>query len=229
MDTDGTTPSRSPSRRTLIGGAGALALGASTLARPGAAHAQQTVTRNETGTHEGFFYSFWTDGVGSVAMTLTSGGSYSTRWSEAGSFLCGKGWSTGSRRTVTWSGDYRPTGDSFLCLYGWSTNPLVEYHVVDSYGARPPIGAHQGSFSSDGATYDLHVTMRHNAVSVEGIRSYPQFWSVNQSRRTSGTIDTGAHFDAWADAGMRLGHLSHYMILATEGYLGSGTSALRVS
>jgi endo-1,4-beta-xylanase len=65
---------------------------------PGELAKRQTLTSSSTGTNNGYYYSFWTDGGGSGTFTLGSGGSYSMTWSGSGNLVGGKGWNPGAAR-----------------------------------------------------------------------------------------------------------------------------------
>ena len=152
------------------------------------AHAQ-TINSNQTGTHSGYFYTYWKDS-GSASMTLGSGGNYSVNWNlGSGNFVGGKGWSTGSssRRIGYNAGVWSPNGNAYLTLYGWTRNPLVEYYVVDSWGSwRPPGGTSVGTVSSDGGTYNLYRTQRVNAPSIDGTRTFTSTGACGRRRGRPG-------------------------------------------
>jgi endo-1,4-beta-xylanase len=193
----------------------------------------QTVCSNQTGTQGGFFYTFWKD-TGSACMTLGAGGNYDVNWNlGSGNMVVGKGWSTGSssRRVGYNAGIWQPNGNAYLALYGWTRNPLIEYYVVDSWGTfRPPGGTSIGSVSTDGGTYQIYRTQRVNAPSIDGTRTFFQYWSVRTSKRPTGsnqTITFANHVNAWRNLGLNLG--SHvYQVMATEGFQSSGRSNLTV-
>jgi len=188
-------------------------------------------TPSSTGTHNGFYYSFWTDGGGQVTYTNGAAGSYSVTWSgNNGNWVGGKGWNPGSRRTINYSGTYKPNGNSYLSIYGWTKNPLIEYYIVENFGTyNPSSGAQRkGSINVDGSTYDIYQSTRTNQPSIIGTATFQQYWSVRQQKRSGGSVNTGAHFDAWANLGMKLG-AHDYQIVATEGYFSSGSASITVS
>jgi len=184
-----------------------------------------------TGTHDGFFYSYWTDGRGSITYNNEAKGKYSCTWNNVGNWVGGKGWNPGSARTVTYSGTWTGQNvNSYVSLYGWTRSPLIEYYIVEAYGSYNPssAAAKKATISVDGGTYDILQTTRVNQPSIDGTSTFQQFWSVRQQKRVGGTIDVKAHFDAWAKAGMNLGTQHNYMILATEGYQSSGSASITV-
>ena len=194
------------------------------------------------------------DAAGTAKFKYKSGpgNAFSVTWSgDKGNFVVGRGWNTGSSRfvdpfassnpsilrgrgtrNVSFTGVFEPKGNAYLTLYGWTTGPLIEYYIVDNYGDhRPcsdnPEAVFKGNFTQDGDEYQICTKVRKNKPSIQGTATFSQYWSIRNTKRSSGTIDAGAHFKAWNAVGLKLGR-QNYMVLAVEGQDSSGSATITI-
>ncbi|KAI6392683.1 NAD(P)H-dependent D-xylose reductase (XR), partial [Pyricularia oryzae] len=68
-------------------------------------------TPSSTGRHNGYYYSWWTDGASPVQYQNGNGGSYSVQWQSGGNFVGGKGWMPGGSKSITYSGTFNPVNN----------------------------------------------------------------------------------------------------------------------
>jgi endo-1,4-beta-xylanase len=187
------------------------------LAKPSNA---QTITSNQTGSNNGFFYSYYRSG-GSGTMTLGSAGNYALSWSGVSDIVVGKGWNPGSRNPIGYNcGAYSNSGGGSQGIYGWTTSPLVEYYIQENGSATA--GTFEGTVSSDGGTYNIWEHQQVNQPSIIGTATFEQYISARTSSRGTGQNDTvtvANHFNAWASHGMNLGTFN-YQILYVESFSG---------
>lgn len=197
-------------------------------------NAEFLLTSNKIGTVGDYSYELWKD-RGETYMTVKDNGKFSCSWSNINNALfrigkkwdCTKLWNQLPTIKVKYEVDYRPNGNSYLCVYGWTRDPLIEYYIVNSWGTwRPPGGQSRGTIVIDSATYDVYVTDRINQPSIDGTRTFKQYWSVNRNKKTKGTISVTRHFEQWTKMGLNLGKM-YEASLTVEGYQSSGSAEVK--
>src|SRR5215471_3823417 len=116
---------------------------------------QRSVASGGTGNDHGFFWTLYYSG-GSASITFPSAGTYpgnfQINWNGCSDVVGGKGWSSGSTRTVNYNCGSLSGTWKFFGVYGWTQNPIIEYYVAERGNMS---GTSVGSFSSDGHTYNV--------------------------------------------------------------------------
>jgi endo-1,4-beta-xylanase len=122
------------------------------------------------------------------------------------------------------------TGNNYLTVYGYFRNPLTEYYITESFGNFDPAQYPQqlGTYDdAEGNTYKLAREIRTSHLPMEGSTMIRVFAS-RRSKRLSGSVDVGAHFEAWKAKGLKIGGPHMDQIMAIEGYQSSGEASVTV-
>jgi hypothetical protein len=186
----------------------------------------------DQGTVSGQSWFLWyTGGSGCMTTYDNLSGAFSAQWNNPGDFLARIGFWFDETQTFEQLGEIGADmaftrqggagGFSFIGIYGWTVNPLVEYYIVeDSFGngpAQPFATQQRGSFTVDGAQYNVYSGDRQNLPSIIGTANFTQILSVRQNPRQCGHVSISEHFRQWESMGMNLGFAKEAKILVEAG------------
>jgi endo-1,4-beta-xylanase len=194
---------------------------------------------------EGYDFELWNQNKqGTASMTLGSGGAFKCSWSGIENVLFRAGRKYDQTKTHSQIGIFSIEYEApvftitkdvgYLSVYGWVSggdpDGLIEYYIVESRGNYNPgsSGTNKGTVTIDGGTYTIYETTRTNQPSIQGNKTFKQYWSIRNSNRTSGTISVSEHFKAWNDKGMvsiNNGKL-YEVALKVEGYQNAGSAEI---
>jgi hypothetical protein len=155
------------------------------------------------------------------------GGAFRAEWNNPDDFLgrVGLFWNEGKPYTsyknvfcdfeFTRSNNGTGGSYSYIGIYGWSKSPMIEWYIVEDWFGSGIIGPNtmgggaskKGELTVDGSVYFIYQATRPaGSGNIEGTRqAFPQFFSIRQERRQSGTISITEHFKKWEELGMKLG------------------------
>lgn len=156
---------------------------------------------------------------------------FNSKWSNVEDFLGRMGLQFDQSKTPsqigTISADFTETkaidsGLVYIGMYGWTVNPLVEYYIIDDWGAKRPGDTasdgsprtKKGTFTVDGDTYEVYTHTRVNKPAITGDnKTFEQYFSIRQTARQCGHISVSEHFSKWNELGMPLGKLVEATLL----------------
>ena len=157
---------------------------------------------------------------GNIAQAGTgscTSGSINGSFSNA-NFIAGLGWSSGTSRTISWSGsasgvNYGPA------IYGWANSPLVEYYIGRSGGGNC------GSYSTSKGSFTLYT----NSCNGPNITGSGPFTQYNAGGNGSSSQNMGEHFNGWSNLGRGLSNQNLQVVMVESWSRGSGSYNISVN
>ena len=204
--------------------------------------------QQEKGNVGGYDWEMWNQNYTGTVSMKPSAGSFTCSWSGIENFLARMGKNYDSQKinykalgdiVLSYDVEYTPRGNSYMCIYGWTRNPLMEYYIVEGWGDWEPPGNdgvdNFGTATIDGRTYKIRKSMRYNQPSIEGTKTFPQYWSVrtssgsrnNTTNYMKDSVTVSAHFDAWSKAGLDMSGTLYEVSLNIEGYRSNGSANVK--
>lgn len=197
--------------------------------------ATDPLKNNKKGTYDGFDFEYWSQNRNEGSMMLTGGGTFNCEW-DGYNLLFRTGKRLGSTSdykeygtvTIEYDAEYKVTrGDvSYLCVYGWTEDPMIEFYVLDSYASYKPGSDFKGTIEVDGGTYEVYESTRVNQPSIQGTKTFQQYFSIRTDKRTSGTITISDHFKGWESLGMDVSGKLYEVSLCVEGFSSAGSASV---
>jgi endo-1,4-beta-xylanase len=129
----------------------------------------------------------------------------------------GHGWSSGSTRTISWSGSCNMCNWG-IGIYGWATNPLVEYYIGRSGGSSA------GSYSTSKGSFTLYT----NNCNGPNITGSGTFYQYNCSGNGGSGQNMGEHNSGWNNLGKGTNLGGGYQLVGGENY-GGGNGTMTIS
>ena len=124
-------------------------------------------------------------------------------------------------------------GDCFVGLHGWMQGNLCEYYIIDYYNGELPVGDAEFVNTVDigGIKYDVYKGMKQDAPSIEGVRTFPVYYSVrSEQEHKYDTVDSSfycnviSHFRHWEASGLELGERLYDVSIIAD--CGNGSNGL---
>ncbi|MCL2085125.1 MAG: glycoside hydrolase family 11 protein [Oscillospiraceae bacterium] len=194
------------------------------------------LTNNNKGVFDGFNYELWkNDRSDEASMLLTGGGTFKCEWENNAFALFRTGKKLGSEKSyeeygeviLKYGAEHTIGGDvSYLCMYGWTEDPMIEFYIVENHGSYKPPGGKgfQGTYAMDGSVYEVYVDTRVEQPSIQGTKTFEQYFAVRTDMRTAGTITVSDHFKEWDKLGLDMSGKMYEVSLCVEGYRGNGSA-----
>ncbi|WP_299435526.1 glycoside hydrolase family 11 protein [uncultured Aquimarina sp.] len=180
------------------------------------------------GNNKGYFWTIYKEGGwGRLRFPYANqyGGNFEIEYKNNQDIVGGKGWSTGSGRSINYNIGLLQGSYNFVGVYGWTRTPLIEYYVVER-GNIP--GQNQNkNFNANGKNYQFKKQLRSNAPSILGTKTFYQYISQNGGAPIGSNqqVNMQAHINHWNTHGghkPQWGNLRNfdYQVFGIESYSG---------